>query len=969
MHYPRTHAAIQIVLIAALLLTAAFLPTSSLSLASKEEDPADSAQAQPMRILLPLVQVADTFSSTPALWPHSLRPQEHEVALFRCAISLDMPLSDSVLQIFADTRYEAWLNGSFIGRGPARFSQVRREYDQLALGSLPAGTHTLAVLAQWAPNFRRSESISPQLQARIIGNAGASRRMIALHAGTCQAIESNAWSKHPTQVHTWEILGPAELLDLERLPARWNQPSFDATSWPRAAVRSPTAIAAIYQPRSIAALAEVPITPRLFAVGRLSPGAWVGELVAGADGSAAYTFSLADETSVMIQALAAPGQPALASAAALDGAALAWAPLPAAHPDTYQASVQLSAGLHQLAVSGLAAGESWVFCIDSQRITSAPPGLGAGDHAGRRLLVPSLEPDAAAVTLGAGPGFDLTFGPGPAYAILDLGRTTYGRLEADVVGPAGTLVDIGWDERLWHGTRPLPYPGSLHPEWDQSDSWVLAGDAHALTTIDARAGRYILIAVWASAATTLHNLRITEERYPLAQIGSFNSGDARLDTIWQVGVDTLRSNMTDGYADPWRERGQWWGDAHIADHANQVAFGDTDLLRRGLMQIGDTATGGRPTALAPNGQGIYLIDYGMYWVQSAYDYGRRSGDWSFVETIYPQIQAFMRYLASLESPQSGLIDMGLAAPASICVDSSSYWDRLGQTTAANAFYYRTLLDSAKIATQLGRIDQAAAWSTRAATLRSQANQALYIPAEARYSGGILNGQRTDATAQAQAAALAFGLVPDGDDQRVANTLLTMLGSPDQPNVQILGMYLVLSGLGRVGRVDDGVAVIERFFGSMIDRGATTWWENFNADQRYSSSLSHAWGSSPTWFLSAYLLGARQTGPNSWEVSVPVTVRQGASGQLPMANRSSALSVVWSASTCGQVSLAVNGPANMTGIIALPSPGSDAEIWIDGVQEWANGQARNETAISLMNNVFRISLDAGGHQIDTRHRCQ
>jgi hypothetical protein len=328
----------------------------------------------------------------------------------------------------------------------------------------------------------------------------------------------------------------------------------------------------------------------------------------------------------------------------------------------------------------------------------------------------------------------------------------------------------------------------------------------------------------------------------------------------------------------------------------------------------------------------------------------------------------MRYLASLESPQNGLLDMRLAEPAWIYVDSNSYWDRYGQTTAANAFYYQTLLDSAAISAQIGQASQAVAWRQRAATLRIQANSALYSPAEARYIGGLFNGQRTEATPQAQATALAFGLVPDGDEQRVADTMLAMLGTPTQPNVQILGMYLVLTGLGRVGRIDDGIQVIDRFFGSMIDRGATTWWENFIADQRYHWSLSHAWGSSPTWFLSTYLLGVRQVGPDSWEVNVPKTTRPGASGRFPIANRSSDLLVAWSAGTCGQVSLSLTSPADMTGVVSLPNPGGEAEIWLDGTQIWANGQSRGDAAITLAGGAFRITLGVGTHQLLSRRSC-
>ena len=72
---------------------------------------------------------------------------------------------------------------------------------------------------------------------------------------------------------------------------------------------------------------------------------------------------------------------------------------------------------------------------------------------------------------------------------LDLGRVVHGRLTAGGSGPAGAVLDIGWDERLWQG-RPWPHPGSRFPGWNQVDSWVLADSVRPVTTLDTRTGRY-----------------------------------------------------------------------------------------------------------------------------------------------------------------------------------------------------------------------------------------------------------------------------------------------------------------------------------------------------------------------------------------------------------------------------------------------------------------------------------------------
>ena len=175
----------------------------------------------------------------------------------------------------------------------------------------------------------------------------------------------------------------------------------------------------------------------------------------------------------------------------------------------------------------------------------------------------------------------------------------------------------------------------------------------AITTIDARAGRYLLIAAWGPGTVRLSNLQVSEERYPVEPRGRFSSSDPLLDRIWQVGVNTLYPNMTDAYADPWRERGQWWGDAYVDDHVNEAAFGDSQLLARGLRLMSEGIVDGQAAALAPNGSDTHLIDYGMLWVQSLSDYERRTGDALLPARVYPSLRSLMQSLEQRENATSG----------------------------------------------------------------------------------------------------------------------------------------------------------------------------------------------------------------------------------------------------------------------------------------------------------------------------
>src|SRR5207253_1515740 len=109
----------------------------------------------------------DDFAKNQPIWSKVTAPTTPEVVLFRHPFTVTATLTRPELLIFADTRYEAWVDGNWVGRGPARFSRTHHEYDNYSLRKLTPGAHLIAVLVQWAPNIRRSESTAPHLMLNI----------------------------------------------------------------------------------------------------------------------------------------------------------------------------------------------------------------------------------------------------------------------------------------------------------------------------------------------------------------------------------------------------------------------------------------------------------------------------------------------------------------------------------------------------------------------------------------------------------------------------------------------------------------------------------------------------------------------------------------------------------------------------------------------------------------------------------
>jgi alpha-L-rhamnosidase len=917
----------------------------------------------------------DLFALDLPIWTRKTTLDEPMVVFFRHKIETETLLKDVQIHIFADTRYEVWFDGVWVGRGPARFSQTFREYDVYHLGRLEAGQHLVAVMVQWAPNIRRSESATPFLMAHLQATTVMGKvKILASTEKEWLTHVPDAWQQNAAPVDISGLIGPTELLDLRLLPKDWNQPDFKDKSWRVAKIQNDLLENGVqqeeivYRPRSIPQLANIPIRITVQDSGLLSPDHSIGELLSSDTNPYSLQISALLPTIFTLETLSNTQSSPIS--VTLDGNQLDWQVIGPRRPDVNQASIQLSSGAHWLSFSNIPSS-GFAFAVSNKNVKFTNFPFQQGIHAGRRLLL--SEPISASGQVDVSPGehgITAIFTTLPAYLVLDLGRTTYGRLQADVNGPSGSVVDIGWDERLrTEALRPLPYPGSLYPEWNQVDSWILDGKSRMITTIDARAGRYILIAVWGTGSVELKNIQVLEESYPVMQVGSLHTSDPLLDKIWQVGVDSLHPNMTDAYTDtPWRERGLWWGDAYVENLVNQVAFGDTLLMRRDIDLMSDALSRDTSPGLVPNNDNQHILDYTMLWVDNVADYLQQTGDLSLIKETYPAIEQFMSYLETLQNPETGLLDLPIENwSRTAYIGSVGFDSRYGQSTALNSIYYNTLMEASSIAEQLDDATLAAKWRHMATQVLVSVNRLLYLPEKHRYLSSIYEGDRIAPSPHAQALPLAYGLVPESGMNLVADSLVEILSNdPSQSNIQPYEMFWVLDALGQAGHITQALDIIRLYYGYLLDRGATTWWENFNADQSQSASFSHGWGGSPTWFLTKYVLGASESSLNHWQVRPAFDSLSFASGSLPIGKNN--LEVNWFNLDCGTIHLTVASDKLTQGDVILSKVNSDLRIVLDGELVWLAGKPL-VSQVTNDENQIKIALPGGKHNLEMQWTCQ
>ncbi|RFC43457.1 MAG: alpha-L-rhamnosidase, partial [Verrucomicrobia bacterium] len=210
----------------------------------------------------------------------------------------------------------------------------------------------------------------------------------------------------------------------------------------------------------------------------------------------------------------------------------------------------------------------------------------------------------------------------------DLGRVRLMRPRFELDLPAGTIIEFAYCESLIEG-RVNPWITLSTSSSCNMDHYVARGGRQEFFPLTPRGGRFIELHIFAPASVVkFHRESVLERVYYDAAAGSLRTGDALLDQIWSVGVETHRACAEDALTDcPTRERAQWAGDVvTVGMDIAAVAFSDLRMCRRGLVQCAQCAReDGLVAGLCPGDCG-YLTTYAAQWITACLHYWELTGD-------------------------------------------------------------------------------------------------------------------------------------------------------------------------------------------------------------------------------------------------------------------------------------------------------------------------------------------------------
>ena len=435
-----------------------------------------------------------------------------------------------------------------------------------------------------------------------------------------------------------------------------------------------------------------------------------------------------------------------------------------------------------------------------------------------------------------------------ARLLLDQTYLTTGHTELVVSGGKGSTVSLGYAEAL---VEPGNYQGGFRK-----------GNRNEVTGKRFVGYKDEVNIETADEPLILKDLRGVFSGYPFERAARFETGDAELDKIIEIGWRTARLCAHETYMDcPYYEQLQYGGDTRIQALVSLYMTGDARLMRNAIAQMNDSRTAeGATYSRAPSRQQQYIPPFSLWWIGMVHDYWMYRDDSQFVREMLPGVRQVLTFFDRYHKPDGTLgrfpwwnfADWVQAWPGGVPpVDPDGSMSSIIDLQLLLGYQWAAEMEAA-----LGS-------STAASEDREQARQ-LAVAIQARYwdtDRGLYAdvSDHKQFSQHANSLAILAGLVKGNE---ALSVMQKALDDRTLTQATFYFRHYVHSAMNSAGVGDRYLAMLDPWRG-MIQLGLTTWAEK----PEPSRSDCHAWSASPNFELFRTVLGVDTAAPGFARVVV------------------------------------------------------------------------------------------------------
>ncbi len=447
--------------------------------------------------------------------------------------------------------------------------------------------------------------------------------------------------------------------------------------------------------------------------------------------------------------------------------------------------------------------------------------------------------------------------------LIDFGQEITGQFTMRAQGIAGETMEIRCGEELADSGPGVKY--ALRCNCVYRDFWTLSGGPDALEFYDYKAFRYVEV-IGREEAVVPDSFAAIVRHYPFDDEScQFRSDNQRLNQIFDICKNGVKYGSQEHFVDcPTREKGQYLGDNTIVGHSHMLLSGDLRLVKKAISQFAlSSSVCPGLMAVVPGNLMQEIADFSLQWPMQLMTYYRQSGDWRFLQEMFPYAVGILRYFKKYDRGDGllhkvkekwNLVDW----PEELRDDYDFPLTRPvgpGCHNVINALYYGCLKTVREIGEILGETTPEAEMErTRDSFVRVFFRQKTQLFADAEGS--------SHHSLHANILPLLFGLTPEGAvDAAVA------LIREKRLHCGVYTSYFLLKALAKAKEYDLIYDLMTsedtRSWANMIKEGATTCFEAWGKDQKWNTSLCHPWASAPIPLLIEDIIGLRPAKPG-WD---------------------------------------------------------------------------------------------------------
>jgi hypothetical protein len=464
----------------------------------------------------------------------------------------------------------------------------------------------------------------------------------------------------------------------------------------------------------------------------------------------------------------------------------------------------------------------------------------------------------------------------------DFGKAAFGWLEIDAPAPGlGYFLAIG--ERLRNdGTLDRSPPGSVRcvgVKWhtEKGGFQRVPAPPDLRNLFAAKEGAAIALPEKFGVVTPFRAAEIYECAFPVTEKtvrrrvvvypadrdeSAFSCDDPRLKSVWDFCRHSMFATSFAGqFVDGDRERIPYEADAFVSQ-LNWYALSSDYAYPRSSVEYLYT----HPT---------WPTEFRQISILSAWADWMWTGDTRSIERFYDMFKG-EKLLMSFRRADGLLVSggerrphphttnkLGLADIVDWPMSERDGFDFRDVNTVVNAFHYRDLVVMAEMAAAIGREADAETFRAKARETRESFQRVFFDADRGLYVDG--EGSR-HSSLHANAAAVAFGLAPDGHVGKIAD----WLESRRMACSVYFSQYL-LEALYAAGRDEAAMKLLtagdSRSWIGMMNQGATITMEAWNSSVKPNLDWNHAWGAVPLNVISRFVLGVTPLEPGFAKVRV------------------------------------------------------------------------------------------------------